>query len=164
MGKGTAKKIKRVVSRIYTPIGSIYLESDEDGKKVFKVDFEHQKSKKLRCENPDLEVVKQLCEYFKGVRREFDVEFELRGTDFQVRVWRELLNIPYGSTVTYKELAEKIGKPRAFRAVGNALAKNPLPILVPCHRVVSKNDLGGFGGGLEWKRSLLRIEKGELEI
>jgi len=161
MGKGADKKMKRVISKIYTPLGSINVESDEEGKRVFKIEFGHQKSKKLKCENSNFEIVKQLCEYFEGKRKKFDVRFELKGTDFQMKVWEELLNVPYGFTVTYKELAKRIGNPNASRAVGNALAKNPLPILVPCHRVVAKRGLGGFGGGLKWKEFLLKIERVE---
>ncbi len=81
-----------------------------------------------------------------------------QGTEFQRRVWRALLDIPHGETRTYKQIAEQIGRPRAARAVGQAVGANPLPIVVPCHRVVAQNGLGGFGGGLAMKKRLLRLE------
>jgi len=81
-----------------------------------------------------------------------------KATDFQRLVWEKVLLIPYGTTITYKQLAERIKKPSAARAVGQALAKNPLPIVIPCHRVVGKNTLGGYSGGLNWKRKLISLE------
>ncbi|MBZ5592947.1 MAG: methylated-DNA--[protein]-cysteine S-methyltransferase [Acidobacteriia bacterium] len=105
------------------------------------------------------EVIRQLRLYFAGDLREFDVPLELIGTDFQKRVWNALLTIPYGETRSYTEIAWQIGAPRAVRAVGAANGRNPIPIIVPCHRVIgASGSLVGFGGGLEWKRKLLDLE------
>ena len=104
-------------------------------------------------------LIAQLEEYFRGERREFDVELALTGTPFQRAVWAELRRIPYGSVTSYGELARKIGRPTAFRAVGAANGANPWPIVVPCHRVIgSDRSLTGFGGGLSAKQTLLRLE------
>jgi len=101
----------------------------------------------------------QLDEYFAGERRRFDLPLAPRGTDFQQRVWRALLDIPYGRTISYGELARRIGNPSASRAVGLANGANPLPIVVPCHRVIGADgSLTGFGGGLPIKRKLLALE------
>ena len=101
----------------------------------------------------------QLSEYLEGRRRHFTVPLDLRGTPFQTRVWRELCAIPYGRTRTYAEVARAIGRPRAVRAVGLANGANPIPILVPCHRVVGTGGgLTGYGGGLAMKRRLLALE------
>lgn len=101
----------------------------------------------------------QLAEYFAGRRREFDLPLAQDGTAFQRAVWRVLTTIPYGATISYAELARRIGNARASRAVGLANGANPLPIIVPCHRVIgSDGSLTGFGGGLEMKRKLLALE------
>jgi methylated-DNA-[protein]-cysteine S-methyltransferase len=103
--------------------------------------------------------VRQLTEYFAGTRREFDLPLRLQGTTFQTRVWRELTEIPYGQTWSYGELAKRINKPGASRAVGLANGRNPISILVPCHRVIGADgSLTGYGGGLERKRWLLAHE------
>jgi methylated-DNA-[protein]-cysteine S-methyltransferase len=107
--------------------------------------------------------VAQLEEYFAGRRRRFELPLAPRGTDFQRRVWRALSDIPYGKTISYGELARRIGNPSASRAVGLANGANPLPIVVPCHRVIGADgSLTGFGGGLPIKRKLLALE-GSLE-
>ena len=104
-------------------------------------------------------VIAELKEYFAGKRRRFSMPLDLRGTDFQLRCWRALLEIPYGETITYAELARRVGSPRGFRAVGMANHDNPVAIVVPCHRVLaSDGSLGGYGGGLEIKRALLELE------
>jgi methylated-DNA-[protein]-cysteine S-methyltransferase len=104
--------------------------------------------------------LRQLAEYFKGQRQKFSVPLLLQGTDFQKSVWRQLKKIPFGRTASYGDIARAIGNPRAFRAVGNANNKNPIPILIPCHRVIgSDGQLVGFGGGLWRKRWLLRHER-----
>ncbi len=100
----------------------------------------------------------QLDEYFAGTRTSFDLPFELCGTPFQVEVWRALAGIDYGTTITYGELARRVGRPTAYRAVGQANGANPLPIFFPCHRVVASGGLGGYGGGLDVKRRLLALE------
>ena len=102
----------------------------------------------------------QLDEYFLSKRREFDIPLLFIGTDFQKKVWNELLNIPYGATVSYGELSRRIGMPNAVRAVANANAVNAISIIAPCHRVIGSNgSLTGYGGGLERKRFLLDLEK-----
>lgn len=103
--------------------------------------------------------VEQVDEYFSGKRRGFDFPLDLRGTDFQLSCWRALLAIPYGETRTYSDIARAVGKPNAFRAVGMANNRNPVAIIVPCHRVIaSDGGLCGYGGGLDVKRKLLELE------
>ena len=100
-----------------------------------------------------------------GKSKSFDIPFKLNGSEFQMKVWNELLNIPYGETKTYKEIAKSIGNEKAFRAVGMANNKNPLLIIVPCHRVIgSSGDLVGYAGGMEMKMDLLNIEKVNSQI
>lgn len=102
----------------------------------------------------------QIMEYFQGTRRSFRFPYELRGTDFQKKVWRALCDIPYGETRTYKEIAIAVGNPKACRAVGMANNKNPIGIAVPCHRVIGADGkLVGYAGGLDMKEALLRLEK-----
>lgn len=105
------------------------------------------------------EAARQLDEYFKGERRIFDMPLLFVGTDFQKNVWQELLKIPYGATITYADLAARLGRPNAVRAVANANGANAISIFAPCHRVVGSNGtLGGYGGGIEAKRFLLGLE------
>lgn len=114
-----------------------------------------------REDEPFLAVTAQLKEYFAGQRTEFDLALELAGTPFQRQVWAALGDIPYGQTISYGELAARIGKPGASRAVGLANGRNPVSIVVPCHRVVGANgSLTGYGGGMERKRYLLDLETG----
>jgi methylated-DNA-[protein]-cysteine S-methyltransferase len=109
---------------------------------------------------PFRSVIAQLSEYFAGRRREFDLPLGPHGTEFQRSVWKALTRIPYGETLSYGELARRIGNPRASRAVGLANGANPLPIVVPCHRVIGADgSLTGFGGGLDIKRKLLALER-----
>ena len=106
------------------------------------------------------EACRQLSEYLKGERKTFDLPLNPKGTDFQKCVWRALCDIPYGETRTYKQIAEAIGNPKAVRAVGMANNRNPITIIVPCHRVIGANGkLVGYGGGREMKEFLLRLEK-----
>ncbi|PJB53694.1 MAG: cysteine methyltransferase [Bdellovibrio sp. CG_4_9_14_3_um_filter_39_7] len=100
----------------------------------------------------------QLDQYFQGKRKHFDLQLKFEGTSFQKEVWQALLEIPYGTVITYGELAQKIGRPRAQQAVGSAVGANPLPLLIPCHRVVAKSHLGGFSAPIEWKKWLLSHE------
>ncbi len=103
---------------------------------------------------------RQLQEYFAGKRQQFSLQLAPRGTPFQLRVWQELRKIPYGETISYGELARRIGKPKASRAVGAANGRNPISIVVPCHRVIGANGtLTGFGGGIDNKRTLLALER-----
>ncbi len=112
-----------------------------------------------------LQAERELREYFAGQRKTFDVALDLRGTEFQLRVWRELLEIPFGETRTYGEIARRLGDVKATRAVGAANGRNPVPIVAPCHRVIgASGDLVGFGGGLDVKAQLLDLERGALSF
>jgi methylated-DNA-[protein]-cysteine S-methyltransferase len=105
------------------------------------------------------EALRQLSEYFAGNRQEFELKIAPEGTAFQKRVWLELRKIPFGRTVSYGEIAVRVGNTKACRAVGMANSKNPIPIIVPCHRVIGKDgSLTGFGGGLDVKKQLLKLE------
>ncbi|MBA3564077.1 MAG: methylated-DNA--[protein]-cysteine S-methyltransferase [Gammaproteobacteria bacterium] len=104
-------------------------------------------------------VAAQLCEYFAGERRSFDLPLDLQGSPFQNKVWRALLDVPFGETASYGDIARRIGAPGLARAVGRANATNPIPVVVPCHRIVgSDRSLTGYGGGLHIKRYLLELE------
>lgn len=110
-------------------------------------------------------VIEQLGEYFAGQRQRFELRMTLLGTDFQRSVWQQLVEIPYGETSTYGELAQRLGNPAASRAVGLANGKNPIGIIVPCHRVIgSTGNLTGYGGGLAKKRQLLDFERGAAQL
>jgi methylated-DNA-[protein]-cysteine S-methyltransferase len=101
-----------------------------------------------------------LDEYFSGSRRQFELEFEYSGSDFQLGVWKELTKIPFGETMTYKDIADAVGSPSSCRAVGAACGRNPMAIFIPCHRVVgSDGSLTGYAGGLEIKKKLLELER-----
>ena len=146
-----------------TPIGDLLLAGDDDG--LSMIGFPRGKMRRdpepdwIFNERPFAEAVRQLDEYFAGERRDFDLPLHLTGTDFQVRVLEELQRIPYGETTSYGAIAKRIGKPGAMRAVGAANGRNPIPIIIPCHRVIgSSGDLTGFGGGLDTKAELLRLE------
>jgi len=108
---------------------------------------------------PFAQTIMQLRAYFDGNLTEFDLPLAPHGTDFQMTVWRELCNIPFGTTISYAELARRIGRPTASRAVGHSNARNPISIIVPCHRVIgADNSLTGYAGGLDRKRALLALE------
>jgi methylated-DNA-[protein]-cysteine S-methyltransferase len=144
-----------------TPIGALRLVSD--GQHLAAIEFEGNHTiDGSDCETTDSVLqacATQLREYFAGRRTRFDLPLAPRGTDFQRAVWKALKAIPYGELRSYAEIARAIGKPRAVRAVGAANGRNPLPIVVPCHRVVgSDGSLTGFAGGLEIKRRLLVLE------
>ncbi len=118
-----------------------------------RLEIRGEKNEIVRCR-------RQLAEYFRGTRRVFRLPLHLSGTDFQKKVWRRLMYVPYGKTISYAELANRIGQPKAYRAVANACGQNPLPILIPCHRVIaSDGKLGGYSSGLKRKRWLLWHEK-----
>jgi len=105
------------------------------------------------------DVSRQLSDYFAGKRQTFEVDVFPAGTDFQKKVWRELQNVPFGQTASYGEIAARIDNPKACRAIGMANGKNPIPIIIPCHRIIGKDgSLTGFGGGLDIKRKLLELE------
>jgi methylated-DNA-[protein]-cysteine S-methyltransferase len=132
----------------------IYFPSHRHGPKT-------QKTWTLNQGHPVLQqAAKQLGEYFEGKRDSFTVPMNFSGTEFQKRVWRQIARIPFGKTISYSELAKKAGAPRAIRAAGAATGRNPLSIIVPCHRVLGKNNaITGYAGGLDRKRHLLELEK-----
>jgi methylated-DNA-[protein]-cysteine S-methyltransferase len=145
---------------VNTPFGNLYIIFMGDVLTV--VSFEDDKPRGIlpgKSGASDL-VRKQLDEYLRGERTDFTCQTAFsEGTEFERNVWNALRKVPYGETRTYKWLAEKIGKPRAFRAVGNALGKNPIPIIIPCHRIIeSDGSLGGYSSGIGIKRRLLEIE------
>jgi O-6-methylguanine DNA methyltransferase len=119
----------------------------------------------LPDDSENANVLHQLHDYLEGDRTQFEVPLDLRGTEFQCDAWNALRGIPYGRTRSYGEIAREIGRPRASRAVGQALAANPIPIVIPCHRVVgTTGSLTGFGGGLPLKERLLSLERGSLSL
>jgi methylated-DNA-[protein]-cysteine S-methyltransferase len=143
-----------------TPIGRLRVHVDAEGR-LLQIDLRGAARPLAGVESAArcAPVVQQLADYFGGQRRAFDLALLPRGTPFELRVWRELQRIPYGTTISYKELARRIGSPRGFRAAGSANGKNPIPIVIPCHRVIAADGtLGGYGGGLALKRKLLEIE------
>ena len=146
-----------------SPIGDLLLAGDETGLSL--VGFPTGAMRRepepdwIHDESPFAAAGEQLREYFAGKRKAFDLPLQLTGTEFQVRVLQELQQIPYGETTSYSDIAERIGRPKAMRAVGAANGRNPIPIIIPCHRVIGRGgDLTGFGGGLETKAALLRLE------
>ncbi len=119
----------------------------------------------LPDDQPNTAALDELHEYLRGERRAFEVPLDVRGTAFQRRVWDATLAIPYGETVAYAEIAKNVGNPKALRAVGQAVGANPIPIVIPCHRVVGKHGhLVGYGGGLPLKERLLNLERGSLSL
>ncbi len=141
-----------------TKIGKLKIEYENDVLTGIAY-TENEKEQGIRSELSDKTVL-QLEEYFDGRRKEFEIPLKLIGTEFQKKVWNELLKIPYGETVSYKDIAIKIGNPKACRAVGMANHNNPILIIVPCHRVINENKkLGGYALGLDLKRRLLELEK-----
>lgn len=126
--------------------------------KIMRIDFEPQPNS-IDGSKKDI-VYQQLSQYFNGELHVFDLDLDLIGTDFQKKVWNALINIPYGQTKSYQDIADEIGMPKASRAIGNAIGKNPIPIIVPCHRVIRKDgSLGGFSGGLDKKVILQEVER-----
>jgi len=148
---------------IDSPIGPLTLAGHDSVLTTLRmVDQTYEPSRTGWSPNPGAfnEAVDQLAAYFAGELTEFDIELDLRGTEFQQRVWKALLTIPYGETRSYGEIAEQIGAPGSARAVGLANGHNPIAIVVPCHRVIGANgSLTGYGGGLGRKRTLLELEK-----
>ena len=140
-----------------TPIGPLRATADDDA--LYELHFTAERLPG-QARSPVLHrTIAQLNEYFAGTRRDFDVPLKPRGTSFQLAVWNELCRIPYGHTVTYSEIAQRIGRPAAIRAVGAANGANPIPVIVPCHRVIGSNGtLTGYGGGIEKKQWLLALE------
>jgi len=148
-----------------TPVGRLLLAGDESA--LQRIAFQngrrpqqHDASWRQRADAFQ-DAAAQLTEYFAGVRRRFELSLAPEGTPFQQQVWRALLDVPYGATISYGQLAARIGQPAASRAVGLANGSNPLPIVIPCHRVIGANGkLTGYGGGLAIKERLLALERG----
>ena len=150
-----------------TPVGGLLLARDDAGLRL--IHFQNGRRPQRpepawQQRNEDFDdVVEQLQDYFAGRRRQFDLPLAPTGTPFQQRVWRALLDVPYGDTISYGELASRIGQRTASRAVGLANGSNPLPIVIPCHRVIgASGKLTGYGGGLPIKQQLLALERGAL--
>lgn len=145
-------------STMESPIGTLYLIGTKDYLCQIKI---HCPKEITRQDLPLFqEAQRQLKEYFSGKRKVFQLPIFFQGTPFQEKVWRSLLNIPYGTTKTYQEIAREIGNEKAVRAVGGAVHRNPLPLILPCHRVIGKNgSLVGFGLGLSTKKWLLEHER-----
>jgi len=143
---------------IDTPVGKMYLEGDERYVTALRFGSTEEDNP-----SPILMLAKeQLEEYFAGEREYFELPLKPEGTAFQQRVWAALLDIPYGETASYGEIAEKIGNPKGSRAVGMANNRNPIAIIIPCHRVIGTDGrLVGYGGGLQNKEFLLKLEKKE---
>ncbi len=142
-----------------TPIGTLGLLANKE--ELLKLSFkglkditEDAKEDKSRFKS----IFRELDEYFAGEREQFSVDYLIETSPFATRVYREMVKIPYGTTMSYSELAQKSGRKLAYRAVGTTCGKNPLPLIIPCHRVTAINGLGGFGGGLDTKRFLLNLE------
>ncbi len=157
------------ISELETPIGKLWIASTEkgllhiglSGEEKFKATLKRLQpgAKWVEDDGQNAEILRQLREYFAGKRKSFQLPLDLSGSEFQLKVWRALMEIPYGQTVSYAEVAAKIGRPAAIRAVGQANHCNPIPIIIPCHRVIGADGrLVGFGGGLDMKRRLLELE------
>jgi len=145
---------------IESQLGKILLSSDgENLRGLFFSPFEYPVLNSLKLPLFE-ETAKQLNAYFAGKLTTFDLPIRLEGSPFQLRVWKELLKIPYGTTISYRQLAERVGDVKSIRAVGRANGQNPIPIIVPCHRVIGSNGkLIGYGGGIERKLFLLNLER-----
>ena len=156
-------------THIDSPLGELLLVGDrhalhglhmQEGRTAVSVDPEWREA-----DEPFADVRAQLSEYFAGERRDFDVPLAMEGTSFQRHVWGALRGIPYGQTTTYGELAHRLNMPSASRAVGLANGRNPIAVIVPCHRVIgSDGSLTGYGGGLERKRLLLELETARVAL
>ncbi len=156
-------------TRIESPLGPLTLAADDAG--LRRIEFTNGK-RPLRPDPPWREdtvplreVIRQLRAYFAGDLQTFDLPLAPQGTSFQLKVWNLLCDIPYGETISYGELARRIGNPKASRAVGLANGSNPIPIVIPCHRVIGSNGkLTGYGGGLPVKEKLLAMERRQLRL
>lgn len=151
-------------SYIDSPLGRMFVQGD--GEFVTGLFMPHHKGWRgpdaswQQSDAPFVAVREQLAEYFAGERQQFDLPFKFTGTPFQQQVWQELLRIPFGTTITYAQLAQRVGKPTASRAVGHANSRNPISIIVPCHRVIGADGkLTGYAGGVDKKKWLLGWER-----
>jgi methylated-DNA-[protein]-cysteine S-methyltransferase len=152
-----------------SPIGKLLLAADDSG--LRHIIFENGRETAVppphwrESATPLGETIRQLQAWFAGELRDFDLPLAPQGPAFHQRVWRELCNIPYGGTISYGEIARRIGSPNAFRAVGRANGANPIPIVIPCHRVIGSNGkLTGYGGGLPRKEFLLALEHKQMPL
>ena len=149
--------------RIDSPIGPLMLAADDAGLRHIEFRDNRHPANRADWHGGDSEILQaseaQLADYFAGTRRDFDLPLAPQGTAFQLQVWHELARIPFGATISYAQLAQRIGNPSGTRAVGAANGRNPLPIVLPCHRVIGADgSMTGFGGGLPTKEFLLRLE------
>lgn len=149
-------------SRMNSPVGPLLIVASEVG--LVRLEFDRDPAKvpanAVISEEKTAAYAREIEEYFRGERQRFDFALDLRGTDFQKRCWQALLEIPYGETRSYADIARAVGNPQGFRAVGMANNRNPIAIVVPCHRVLaSDGKLCGYGGGLDVKQHLLQLEK-----
>ncbi|MGL4403695.1 MAG: methylated-DNA--[protein]-cysteine S-methyltransferase [Fusobacteriaceae bacterium] len=153
--------MNKYLAYLDTPIGILELRGDDDY--LISALFLEKRTETERTNPLMEEAVRQFALYFEGKLDSFNLPIQLNGTEFQNKAWKELCNIPYGETISYKEQAIRIGNPKGCRAVGGANGKNILNIVVPCHRVIgSNNTLTGYGGGLDKKQWLLEHEKRNL--
>ncbi|MDR0463261.1 MAG: methylated-DNA--[protein]-cysteine S-methyltransferase [Pseudomonadales bacterium] len=152
---------KRIAQIISSPIGELLIAAEGDYLVELRLPKLFKKENYILGNSSMLErTAKQLEEYFVGKRKDFDIPLKLYGTDFQKQTWEALISVPYGKTASYKDIAIQIGSPKACRAVGGANNKNPIAIIVPCHRIVGANSkLVGYAGGLDIKTMLLDLEK-----
>ncbi|HEY8417219.1 MAG TPA: methylated-DNA--[protein]-cysteine S-methyltransferase [Limnochordales bacterium] len=159
-GRGSVTITPRGSVTIATPLGPVEIRGSERGVSEIRYTREQPGARfDAEAPGPVRQAAAQLTEYFAGRRTRFDFPLDLQGTPFQQAVWECLLSIPFGETRTYGWVAHAVGRPRAARAVGQAVGQNPVAIVVPCHRVVaSGGKLGGYTGGLDIKRYLLRLE------
>ncbi len=154
-----------------SPLGNIFIASTEKGlckvvlpgegeKKFFRwLDKMFPQSALVESAKENKDVAAQFGEYFQNKREKFSVPLDFFGSDYNIGVWKELLKIPYGTTISYKQLAKRVGTPLAYQTVGHANGLNPIPIIVPCHRVIgSDGSLTGYGGGIKAKEFLLKLE------
>jgi methylated-DNA-[protein]-cysteine S-methyltransferase len=146
-----------------SPFRSLSVAVDGDSRLV-EIRFDAQRPEGRRDSKRCKDAATQLTEYFAGQRRAFDLQLAPVGTNFQLRVWQALCAIPYGAVRNYGDLARAIGQPQATRAVGQANGRNPLPIVIPCHRVLASDGIGGYSAGLEIKHRLLALEGIELDL
>ena len=152
----------RGLAYYFSPVGELLIESEDD--KIITVNFVKETNQEQVPTPATEHCIRELDEYFLKGRKFFTVELDLRGTAFERTVWSELLTIPYGTTVSYKDIAVRIGDIKSIRAVGVANGRNPIAIIVPCHRVIGKSgELVGYGGGLENKEWLLYHEGARLK-
>jgi methylated-DNA-[protein]-cysteine S-methyltransferase len=151
------KKLMAERAVISSNIGNIELEGD--GSSITGLAFTSKPTEAPPAGSVLEEAARQLDEYFKHQRKEFTVPLVFHGTSFQERVWKELLNIPYGSAISYGELARRCGDSKAARAIGGAVGKNPIGVIIPCHRIIAGDGtLGGYTGGTDFKKLLLKLE------